>query len=278
VTFISAAPEHLTYYDLQLNHPDWENAKVLDFGGNRGITLTSGRIRESNYWCVDVSLDAIDQGRHDYPDAHWIFYNRYNFQFNPTGVVGLPIPLQGRSFDYILAYSVFTHTSKADMIEFVGALRGLLVETGLLAFTFKDPHYVLPTGYSSLVREHDPPTNLGLRLERIKQQNPSLPVQQRLREAAGCDWCTLINDGNLYLGHEGPADHLHETKALYDTFYTASYMNKIFPDATILPSPPQDDPEGREMQHCCILEASGKDPGRTKIREEVLYTRRNLRK
>jgi hypothetical protein len=278
VTFISAAPEHLTYYDLQLGHPDWENAKVLDFGGNRGITLTSGRIRESNYWCVDVSLDAIDQGRHDYPEAHWIFYNRYNFQFNPTGIVGLPIPLQGRSFDYILAYSVFTHTSKADMIEFVGALRGLLVETGLLAFTFKDPHYVLPRGYSSLLKDHRPPTNLGLRLERIKEQNPSLPVQQRLREAAGADWCTLINNGDLYVGPDDNLDPDIESKNLYDTFYTASYMRQIFPEATILASPEEYDPQGREMQHCCIL-GPHKESAGTGPREEILYTtRKNLRK
>jgi SAM-dependent methyltransferase len=278
MTFISAAPEHLTYYDLLLEHPDWENAKVLDFGGNRGITLTSGRIRESNYWCVDVSLDAIDQGRHDYPNAHWVFYNRYNFHFNPTGIPGLPIPLKGRSFDFILAYSVFTHTSKAEMIELVADLRELLVENGKLAFTFIDPHFVLPRGYSSVLREHDPPTNLGLRLEKIKERDPSLPVQERLRQAAGADWCTLINNGDLYVGPEDSVDHQVETKMLYDTFCTASYMREIFPEATILPSPPDYDPQGREMQHCCILEASGKDRMKTKNREEVLYARRNSRK
>ena len=273
MTFISGAPEHLTYYDLQLDHPDWENAKVLDFGGNRGITLTSGRIRESNYWCVDVSLDAIDQGRRDYPEAHWVFYNRYNFHFNPTGISGLPIPLSGRSFDYVLAYSVFTHTSKAEMIELVDYLRGLLVNTGRLAFTFIDPHYVLPRNYANHLREHDPPTNLGLRLEVIKKRNPSLPVQQRLREAAGSDWCTLINDGQLYLGPDDTIDHQVETKTLYDTFCTVSHMRQIFPEAMILASPEEYDPQGREMQHCCILgpkkESAGIGP-----REELFYTRR----
>jgi SAM-dependent methyltransferase len=278
VTFISAAPEHLTYYDLQLDHPDWENAKVLDFGGNRGITLTSGRIRESNYWCVDVSLDAIDQGRHDYPEAHWIFYNRYNFHFNPNGIPSLPIPLSGRSFDYILAYSVFTHTSKTEMIELVNFLRDLLVDTGRLAFTFIDPHYVLPKNYTNSLREHDPPTNLGLRLEVIKKRNPSLPVQQRLREAAGSDWCTLINDGDLYLGSDDTINHHVETKTLYDTFCTVSYMRQIFPEATILASPEEYDPQGREMQHCCIL-GPHKEGAGTSLREEVLYTtRRDLKK
>ena len=275
MTFISAAPEHLTYFDLQLEHPDWENAKVLDFGGNRGITLTSGRIRESNYWCVDVSLDAIDQGRRDYRDAHWIFYNRYNFHFNPTGIPGLPIPLKGRSFDYILAYSVFTHTSKAEMIELVADLRELLVEDGRLAFTFIDPHFVLPQGCNSLLRDHDPPTNLGVRLEKIRERNPPLPVQKRLRQAAGANWCTLINNGDLYLGPEDSVDHRIPTKMLYDTFCTMSYMKQIFPEATILPPPSDYDPQGREMQHCCILKSPGHRAVGVPVREEVVYVRRN---
>jgi SAM-dependent methyltransferase len=281
MSFVSAAPEHLTYFDLLLDRPNWEDAKVLDFGGNRGITLTAGRIRESNYWCVDVSLDAIDQGRRDYPNAHWIFYNRYNFHFNPTGIEKLPIPLEGRSFDYILAYSVFTHTSKAEMIELVESLRGLLADDGRLAFAFIDPHLVLPNGYSSVLRdssvlrEHHPPTNLGLRLEKIKEGDPSLPVQQRLRQASGCDWCTLINDGDLYLGPEEKINHHIQTKTLYDTFCTASYMSQIFPDATIVPSPADYDPQGTELQHCCILKPRAPRAVGTPAREEVVYARRN---
>jgi SAM-dependent methyltransferase len=279
MTFISAAPEHLSYYDLQLGHPDWERATVLDFGGNRGNALMAGRIKESNYWCVDVSLDAIDQGRRDYPEAHWIFYNRYNFHFNPTGIPGLPIPLKGRSFDYILAYSVFTHTSKAEMIELVADLRALLVESGKLAFTFIDPHLVLPRDYSSLLREHDPPTNLGLRLEVIKKQrSSSLPVQQRLREAAGCDWCTLINDGDLYVGLEDTIDHAAQTKTLYDTFCTVARMRQIFPEGTILASPEEYDPQGREMQHCCILGPNKHSGLKAQPREEILYARRSIKK
>ena len=255
MSFVSVAPERLGYFDIQLDHPCWEDAKVLDFGGNRGTMLSSGRIRESNYWCIDVSRDAIEQGRRDYPDAHWIFFDRYNFHFNPGGIQGLPIPLQGRIFDYILAYSVFTHMSKSEMLEHVRSLRNLLFENGRLAFTFIDPHYVLPRNYNSLLKKHDPPTNLGLRLEKIKQNNPLLPVQQRLREAAGAEWCTLINNGDLYLGAEDAVDHEVKVKTLYDSFCTTDYMAEIFPEAMILPPPASYEPEAAEMQHCCILEA-----------------------
>ena len=50
MSFISGAPEHLTYFDRQLEHPDWENAKVLDFGGN---------------WCIDCHVleNAFHQPR-----------------------------------------------------------------------------------------------------------------------------------------------------------------------------------------------------------------------
>ena len=123
MTFVSSAPEHLTYYDLQLDHPHWEHATVLDFGGNRGNALMAGRIKQENYWCIDVSWDAIEWGRREYPEAHWIFYDRYNFEFNPTGIPDLPIPDLGRKFDYILAYSVFSHTHEAEMIELVKDLR-----------------------------------------------------------------------------------------------------------------------------------------------------------
>ena len=136
MSFVSTAPERLGYFDIQLDHPSWEDAKVLDFGGNRGTLLSSGRIQENNYWCIDVSRDAIEQGRRDYPDAHWIFYDRYNFHFNPGGIAGFPIPLRERMFDYIVAYSVFTHVSKPEMLEHVASLRDLPV-----SYT----HLTLPT-------------------------------------------------------------------------------------------------------------------------------------
>jgi SAM-dependent methyltransferase len=262
MSFVSAAPEHLSYYDLQLDHPDWEHATVLDFGGNRGNALMAGRIKASDYWCIDVSRDAIEQGRRDYPEAHWIFYDRYNFRFNPAGIPGLPIPELGRKFDYVLAYSVFTHTHDAEMVELVGHLRKLVAENGCLAFSFVDPHFVLPRDYSSLLRDHNPPTNLGLRLERSKLINPNLPVQQRLREAAGANWCALVDHDALYIGAEDKGGNGTEKTNLYTTFCTAQYMSQIFPEAAILPppqvyEPQQCDRQELPMQHCCILKGSG---------------------
>src|SRR5436305_10442428 len=141
MSFISAATERLTYFGSQLGDPDWSKAKVLDFGGNWGAALDTGRINEANYWCLDVSCDAIERGKRMHPRAHWIFYDRYNFCFNPTGIRKLALPLGEEKFDYILSYSVFTHTSKAEMIELVASLRTHLTPDGKFAFTFIDPHY-----------------------------------------------------------------------------------------------------------------------------------------
>jgi hypothetical protein len=95
MSFVSSALEHLSYYDLQLDRPSWEQATVLDFGGNRGNALMAGRIKASNYWCIDVSWDAIDRGRRDYPEAHWIFYDRYILNSIQRALLICPFPISG---------------------------------------------------------------------------------------------------------------------------------------------------------------------------------------
>jgi SAM-dependent methyltransferase len=253
MSFISTAPERFTYFDLQLGHPDWRGRKVLDFGGNKGALLGTGRIEERNYWCVDLSHDAIDHGKREYPQAHWIFYDRYNFAFNPLGIPGLPVPLPGERFDFILAYSVFTHTSRAEMFELVEVLRNRLTNEGSLAFTFIDPHYVLRADYSPFLWGKDQHTNLRLRLEKMRTQNPAISVDAMLREAAGARWCTLVNGCDLYIEHEEIKDYSVQQRMTYDTFYTAGYMRDLFPEAAIAACPESYDPGGGQMQHCCIL-------------------------
>ena len=252
MSFISAGTERLTYFESLLGNPEWSKAKVLDFGGNWGASLGAGKINEANYWCLDVSRDAIERGRQNHPHAHWVFYDRYNFSFNPTGISNLALPLAGEKFDYILAYSVFTHTSKAEMIELVASLRTHLAPDGKLAFTFIDPHYVLPDRYKALFPGRHPLTNLRLRMENIRLQDPTAPVDEMLRQAAGCTWCTVINDREIYVDHEQIRDYTPKKENFYDIFYTAECMAKIFPGAAILAPPLDYDPAGNLMQHCVI--------------------------
>ena len=139
---ISAKYDQFTYFSMQLGDPLWEGKDILDFGGNIGNLLKdpNSTVTEERYWCVDVVNQAIEIGKARYPEAHWTFYDRYNFSYNPTGVANLEIPDLGQKFDYILAYSVFTNTRRSTMIDLVRQLDSLLKTDGTLAFTFIDPH------------------------------------------------------------------------------------------------------------------------------------------
>jgi 2-polyprenyl-3-methyl-5-hydroxy-6-metoxy-1,4-benzoquinol methylase len=219
------------YFDAQLDHPDWSSKSVLDFGGNRGNILhdPACKIRQQNYYCVDVIRDAIEEGRKSFPDAHWAHYDRYNCSFNPEGVVDLPVPDFGREFDVILAYSVFTHTTLEEMHDLVAQLEAKLAPGGTLAFTFIDPHWN---------------ENLKWRLER---SNPEVDAGKLLDHSRDARWCALVN-GELFIESNGQWVGETEACMTYHVFYTEGFMREQFPHAMIRP------PVNGEMQHCCIFQ------------------------
>jgi SAM-dependent methyltransferase len=218
------------YFNEQLGYPDWNGKLVLDFGGNKGNLLLdpSCTIRQQDYYCVDVVSDAIEEGRRTLPEAHFVHYDRYNRSFNPEGVIDLPVPDFGVRFDFVLAYSVFTHTTLDEMKDLVSQLETFLVPGGALAFTFIDPHW----------RE-----NLQWRLERSNARD----VDSLVAVAAKADWCSLINGTELYVNSNGPWDLSPETCATYNVFYTENFLRRQFLRATVRP------PANGEMQHCAIL-------------------------
>ena len=218
------------YFDEQLDHPDWTDKSVLDFGGNKGNLLRdpSCVIAHQNYYCLDVVSDAIEEGRKNFPDAHWFHYNRYNRSFNPEGVVELPVPDFGLRFDFILAYSVFTHTTFDEMKDLVAQLETLLAPGGALAFTFIDPHWR---------------SNLEWRLRRSHAPK----VSDLVAAANAADWCSLVNGSELYVNSSGPWSLSAETCATYNVYYTERFLRREFPRAEVRP------PVNDEMQHCAIL-------------------------
>ena len=219
------------YFDAQLDHPDWSGKSVLDFGGNRGNILHDPdcKIRQQNYYCVDVIREAIEEGRKSFPDAHWAHYDRYNCSFNPEGVVDLPVPDFGREFDIILAYSVFTHTTLEEMHDLVAQLEAKLAPGGTLAFTFIDPHWN---------------ENLRWRLERL---NPEVDFESLLDCSRYARWCSLVNN-KLFMDSNGQWPKERDSCMTYHVFYTEEFMREQFPHATIRP------PVNGEMQHCCIVQ------------------------
>jgi methyltransferase family protein len=248
VAFFSTKMGQFTYFSLQVCESVWRGKNVLDFGGNIGNILRdpNSTIDQERYWCIDVVKDSIERAKASYPKSHWFFYNRYCFFFNPHGVPNLTLPDLDQTFDYIVAYSVFTNTTQTDMLQLVNQLEGLLANNGALAFTFIDPHYFSwPRQYHG--------NNFQWRLEREKQlareRGTILNIDMRslIRRAQHADWLMLVNGGDLYIETEDIQPYEPERQKTCHAFYTEKYMKLLFPHATILP------PVNNEMQHCCVI-------------------------
>ena len=108
---------------------NWENLKILDFGGSKGNLLRSskGKILPTNYTSVDVDTEAIALGKKDYPEADWIHLDLYSPVYNPSGTASIELP---KKYDIVFAYSVFTHTSFEYFIETMDTLKTYLTPNG----------------------------------------------------------------------------------------------------------------------------------------------------
>jgi len=231
------------YFDRQLDSPNWDGKAVMDFGGNTGELLMDAgcTIRPEDYYCLDVLEEALEAGRKRFPKAHWIHYDRYNCSFNPEGIAELPIPDIGVEFDVILAYSVFTHTTRDEMRDLVAQLQSRLVPGGVLAFTFIDPHWKSwPATYDG--------NNLQWRLEKALETNPAVDVSGLLERSSNADWCALVDGTELFVNGNGIWDNeTHQSCLSYNVYYTVEFLRQEFPRATFRP------PVNGEMQHCCIM-------------------------
>jgi SAM-dependent methyltransferase len=248
VTFLSTKTGQFTYFAQQLGEANWRRKNVLDFGGNIGNMLRdpNSTIDHERYWCIDVVRESIEKGKAERPAAHWVFYDRYCFFFNPLGVKGLELPSLDQMFDYVVSYSVFTNTPRTDMLQLVDQLRHRLAPGGALAFTFIDPHY-------HSWPDRDSRNNLVWRLEREiflegeKGNTLEIDVHALSDRAKHANWFVLVNGEDLYLETEDVQSYEPERQRTYHAFYTADYMRSLFPEATILP------PANDEMQHCCVI-------------------------
>lgn len=250
-TFISTRTGQFSYFDHQLGGPDWTGKRVLDFGGNAGNILLDPdcRIEPRNYWCIDVSRDSIPMGRRRHPEGNFIFYDRYNFEFNPTGEVGLPIPDPGVRFDFIVAWSVITHVSKAETLDLTRQLLPLLADGGRAAFSFIDPRWMPQPGW---VRDNEFPGlgNLHWRLAARRKTNPDMDVDGMLARASEADltWTTMVNDDELIFDPGDDGLTADKPPHYYITFCTPEYMRQLFPSGEIL------EPVRPERFHCLVID------------------------
>jgi SAM-dependent methyltransferase len=231
-----------SYFDQQLGYPDWGSKTVLDFGGNQGNLLMDRNctIRDARYYCLDVLKEALEEGRKTHPEAHWVHYDRYNRSFNPGGAKDLAIPDMGVEFDIIVAFSVFTHTTREEMHSLVKELLALLAPGGVLAFTFSDPFYKSLPGYYN-------GNNLRWRLEQAREVNPGISVDQLMEQSRGAAWCSVVDGSELYVNRNGLWRDESSGCRNYDIFYTVRFLRGEFPNADIRP------PVEGHMQHCCLI-------------------------
>lgn len=246
--FFSAKTDQFTYFSQQVGERFWQGKNVLDFGGNIGNILRdpNSTIDEECYWCLDVVEESIERGRILYPRAHWLFYNRYCFFFNPDGVVKLPLPDLAQKFDFIVAYSVFTNIPPSEMTDLVSQLTDRLSPGGRLAFTFIDPfHWSWPGRYEG--------DNFQWRLEREieiakeAERDLDIDIPQLMKTAAGSSWFMLVNGEDLYIETEEIGSYEPARQRTCHVFHTEAFMRSLLPQAEILA------PANDEMQHCCVI-------------------------
>jgi SAM-dependent methyltransferase len=247
---VSARETQFSYFDRQLGGPEWAGKRLLDFGGNVGGFLAGAgdRVAHEDYWCLDLNREVVERGGRRFPRANFRHYDRYSSQYNPGGVRDLPVPDLGLKFDIVMAFSVFTHAHRDEMIELVAQLRGLLAPGGVLAFTFCDPSY----DRSLSAPELPPGTDVRKNLEWQRDVKPSLAIEGMVEAARRSRWCVLVDD-RLYVepgGELSNREHRGRPWESYCSYFTVGYVASLFPEARVLP------PVSPEWQHCCILKNS----------------------
>jgi SAM-dependent methyltransferase len=127
--------EHLGLDDLG-------DTEVLDFGC--GIRFSRALIHHDlpikKYVGVDVSREMIDflRGNVDDPRFEYFHINAHNEMYNPEGEIlpeDLELPINGRTFDLICLFSVFTHLAPHDFRTMLKLLRRFVTTDGRLFFT-----------------------------------------------------------------------------------------------------------------------------------------------
>ena len=153
-----------------------------------------------------------------------------------------PFLIWDQTFDYIVAFSVFTNTTETDMLQLVSQLEEILAPNGTLAFTFLDPYYVSSPGQTNF--------EWRLKLERERNHISTAQMEDLARRTQCAKWFMLVNGGDLYLETEDIRPYDPEQEQTCYVYHTEEYMKNLFPQATILP------PVNNEMHHCCIIRKS----------------------
>lgn len=114
---------------------DFTNKKILDYGCDTGRLLRQYQTNLNNYMYTgfDVREEVILLNRMEFPNQNWIYQNIHNPAYNPNGSELL---LLDSSYDLIVSFSVFTHTSYEEFDQCISHFYHHLNPNGEMFLTF----------------------------------------------------------------------------------------------------------------------------------------------
>lgn len=190
---------------------DISDAKILDFGGSSGNLLyfSNKEIKEELYTCTDIMTSALTKGIKEFPKANFIHYDRFNWMYNHNGNKDLVFPKLDNTYDYIWAYSVFSHT---DLDEFCKTIKWMIsLNPKKIAVSFLDNSSgLLEYFYNKRIDEYGHCINI--------------------KELTDFDMFSLI-DNNLVISNTEKLEK-HKCKH-FITFYKLDFLKKYFINAGI---------------------------------------------
>lgn len=142
VAVIDAAVELIDHMSQHIGVSDLGDLDVLDFGC--GVRFTQAFLNRGvpikHYVGVDVSRPVIGFLRSNVADPRFEFVHldAHNALYNPTGqpLSDLTVPeIEGRRFDLICLFSVFTHLAPPDYSAMLRLLRRFVTPNGHLFYT-----------------------------------------------------------------------------------------------------------------------------------------------
>jgi SAM-dependent methyltransferase len=165
VAALDAAVELIEHMCRHLGVPDLGDLDVLDFGCGVRFTeaFVNRRVPVKHYVGVDVFPPVIEflQSNVTDPRLEYFRLDAHNALYNPAGqpLSELTVPeIEGRAFDLICLFSVFTHLAPHDYAAMLRLLRRFVKPEGRLFFTlFINEHTDAGHGYVDSIAASDNP-------------------------------------------------------------------------------------------------------------------------
>lgn len=186
-----------TYQYFKTIDKEITEKSLLDYGCNIGSFLETRDIdyNMSLYTGLDVLKEALEQAKILYPEANFIHFDDYNAMYNPKGIKNSILQLD-KSFDNIIAYSVFTHTTVEEMQYRIDNLMQYCINK--LYFSFCDINDIQTTNFF---------------------------YQKRIKQFGSCD--RIRSDDKFYLVDNRQSEHAIDNK-LFLSFYTKNFLKSLF--------------------------------------------------